>query len=445
MNSSFSPPMKIMYTIFPVLVFFIIFSLMLAGCGPKLSVPEMITDPVGSNCKRDPSVVFVTDQTFELSINVIKEIAEGVKLNYSTKTQTIKILSDFGKNLAITNWAICAQTFNGIIATTEQQLYLRDLLYFYASDPSPDQVIKYIEATSYPARSLVPNSVSVKSESPSLVEISNTFDEVIWTHVYEGEVANSEAFLEDFDGDGLMEVVVGIGNGGADQGYIINHEQQPNGEWVEVWRFNMYEESPYGCSQCATKHTVTGIQVSSSLKRSPEKWIIAVSRDANGWLPSRLVVINGAGDLEGELWHGGVLSREMLIEDFDGDGLNELAVFGSNNDARQLWFADGSNTNFHGVFMLDIENVGGTAPPGPLSSGLGTHKWYKLVFPQEGRISRLTSADFDNDGILDLGVWLTCGFEIFVNHLGNVIGGASADNAACGPSDTFLSPLGYHF
>ncbi|MBW2624023.1 MAG: hypothetical protein JRD68_14035 [Deltaproteobacteria bacterium] len=273
----------------------------------------------------------------------------------------------------------------------------------------------------------------------------NQFDEVIWTHVYGGRIVNSEVFLDDFDGDGRMEIIAGIDNTGADQGYVIDYEQQSDGDWIEAWRFNTYEQSPFGCSQCANRHNITGILLSSSSKRSMNKKIIAVSRDANGWFPSRLSVLNSDGSLQGDFWHGGQLSWEMLIEDFDGDGLNELAIYGSNNDARQLWFADGSDTNFHGVFMLDMENVAGVAPPGPLSEGQGTHKWYRLVFPQDGRISRLNIADFDHDGLPDLGVWFTCGYEIFINHLGTIIGGARADNAPCGPGDIMLSPLGYWF
>jgi hypothetical protein len=263
-----------------------------------------------------------------------------------------------------------------------------------------------------------------KSALPADVRTSghifNVFDDAgvrLWGREVKGAIAQAE--VSDLDGDGVREVIVGVGGAGADTGKILVFD----GSGAPLWSNDTMAPYPYGTAfsgRMAVRAFTTG-----DLYNDGKREVASVSIDAQGWYPSRLCIFDSAGNLRASYWHPGHL-QHVIIGAATAHGTPRIVVAGVNNDLRQVLDTDGYVPS---VFVLDPRKVAGEAPPYFGRSTEGTQLWYGVILPTHQTIERLELVDRAQNGTKQISVWMSSRNVLYLDFDGNLTGTGRGDGS----------------
>lgn len=247
---------------------------------------------------------------------------------------------------------------------------------------------------------------------------------LLWTHAASGRIAQAE--IADLDGDGSREVVIGVSVDGQDSGWVESF----NCRGKEIWKFNTWAISPYG--PYSGRMDVRKI-VTADLFRNHSSQVIALSTDAQGWLPSRLTVLDAEGKLLGSYWHPGHLAH-VEVGSASAASPMRIVAAGINNNLRSFF----ERNDFpDAVFLLDPLNVRGQAPPYLAGGEAGSQLWYRAIVPKDPKIlspkllrfDGIQILDADHDGIQEIHVRMTEGHSLRFDFRGCPIWTGRGDGA----------------
>jgi len=291
---------------------------------------------------------------------------------------------------------------------------------------------------------LVPCHECPRAEQPDHLAIKGGRLEVfaadgrlLWTHTAAGTIAQAE--IADLDGDGSRDVVLGVSVDGPETGWIKYLNCRGN----EVWRFNTWEPSPYGAY--SGRMDVRKLVV-ADLFGDKSRQVIAISTDAQAWLPSRLTLLDAEGHLRGSYWHPGHLAH-LDAGSASATSPARIVAAGVNNNLRAFF---PGNDFVVSVFLLDPRNVRGQAPPYLPGGEPGSQLWYRAIVPQDPkilspgllRLDDIQILDADHDGKREIHVRMTEGHSMLFDFRGCPIqtrrgDGARGDVAAAAIGDDF--------
>jgi hypothetical protein len=260
------------------------------------------------------------------------------------------------------------------------------------------------------------------------LETFNKSGQPLWRRVVAGQI--QKVLLNDIDGDGQLDVIVGVGGDDKDSGRILAYRQ----DGTALWSFDVNATYPYRGGS-SNRLTISDLLVDEP-PGSRVKRLVGLSRDVH-WYPSRLVVLDAAGHLRSEFWHPGQLHHLRVATTRSGD--RRLIVAGINNDLRQTALGNGSDKNFYVIFAFDPRTIAGEGPPFLGRIGQGTYVWYLVLLPQGDGVSDIEVLDRNRDGQPEIGVWLDCGYVFYFNLDAASTGVGRGDNARCDERVRFLN------
>lgn len=231
----------------------------------------------------------------------------------------------------------------------------------------------------------------------------------LWGAAVRGEIAQAE--VQDLDGDGTNEVIVGVTGNGEDVGKILVYDSSGKMRWSAdmTTTFN-YASGRSG--RMAVRAFASG-----DLFRKGRRQIVVLALDAQGWFSSRLCIFDFDGKLLASYWHPGHMHRVLIAQPSEHEA-PRIIVSGVNND---LAAALGLKGYVSTVFAFDPENVAGEAPPYIGNSTKGTQLWYGVIVPSSQYVvERLEVVDFDQDGRNEISVWTSSGEVFYLTFDGEV-------------------------
>ncbi|HEX7807750.1 MAG TPA: caspase family protein [Thermoanaerobaculia bacterium] len=279
---------------------------------------------------------------------------------------------------------------------------------------------------------LLDRAQALADQSPvSVRAVENSFHVLngggvrLWGGSVDGVIARAE--LVDLDGDARKEVVIGVTGTGADVGKIIVFE--PGGKV----RWSRDTNAPVNYNSPRSGRMTIMTFACGDLFRTGTREIVALTLDAQGWFPSRLVVFDRHGEMLSSYWHPGHL-HFVLIAAPSSSAAPRIIVGGVNNSLRS-YLNESSYVNV--LFVLDPKNIAGEAPPFGGQAGIGTHLWYAAIVPSENQLTRLEVVDRDQDGVNEISIWCSTANVFYVTFEGELVSAARGDGATQ-PADFLL-------
>jgi len=198
----------------------------------------------------------------------------------------------------------------------------------------------------------------------------------IWKHQLKNSVEPGSLTQElvDLDGDQKKEILVSVNYKGAGKQNSEVFLFEQNGRLR--WSYQPGKRIKTLADEF-TNNFITRILGAWNFRQdSPEKFILVVANHVT-WYPTQITLLNPSGQVIGEYWQAGHLSKDSLVvEDVDEDGWNEIILGGTNNDFQCAC-----------LFIIDPRKVEGCSP----SSGNpefqlqdltpGTQEYY-ILFPR---------------------------------------------------------------
>lgn len=244
--------------------------------------------------------------------------------------------------------------------------------------------------------------------SDHVVEVFNAAGTHLWGRRVRGTIVQAEAV--DLDGDGMNEVIVGVGGPGEDAGKIVVCNGNGTLLWTGDTNAPANDDLPSG-SRLTVRAFTTG-----DLFRSCRRQVVALAVDVQAGHPSRLCIFENDGKLSASYWHPGEL-RTAVVGSATAHDEPRIIVGGVNNDLRPIVSIEG---NVPIVFMLDPAKVAGEAPPYLGRSGRGTQLWYGLVLPAKQTIDRVEVVDRQN-GANDIAVSMSSRIVLHLDFGGQLV------------------------
>jgi|GEM_PF-2440703 len=250
------------------------------------------------------------------------------------------------------------------------------------------------------------------------IQIFDAANRPMWTRQVRGSVR--KGLLEDLDGDGESEVVIGVAGKEEDSGKIFVFDR--GGE--VRWSVDTHAKVPFPGGGRSGSMSVRELAV-GDLFDSGRRQVVSISLDAEGWYPSRLAVWSSDGKLLGDYWHAGHLQFIRLGRRREGAPLR-IVTAGVANDLTH--FFEGSGYP-RAVLLLDPRRVEGQGPPYLGTVGKGSHLWYKAILPKEEEILRLEITDRDRDGEREIMTWVENGNVLYFDFEGRLVSRGRSDGA----------------
>lgn len=202
----------------------------------------------------------------------------------------------------------------------------------------------------------------------NMLIVKNKSNRVLWDTLLPGIVLDtSHVNLSDLDGDGKMEILVGITYTEKNTGEIICFDYKKE----KLWEFPLGDSGVYEIDEKTNTSYFTPMGMKFEDLYDDSKKEIIVSSSHSQWFPSQLAVLDHKGNKISEYWHPGRINCLYCL-DFDGDGKKEIILGGTNN--RMGW------RGF--ISVLDPEKVSGQAMPYIARKQIerAKEKWY-VIFP----------------------------------------------------------------
>lgn len=210
------------------------------------------------------------------------------------------------------------------------------------------------------------------------------FDEdgnLLWSQVFPYAVVPlpaSDAVLakvEDIDGDGIAEVLMAINKRGALPGardgfYCFG----ATGELL--WRFQPDRSIAIDHKEYENTFAIRDFDTGRDGSGHSFVVIAAVHRP---FAPAQVAVVDERGDVVGEYWHYGYVT-DLLIDDFDGDGVDEILLAGTNNMIADPVAARYDLARQQAVIALIEHDINGAIGPGPVRVPMGLRRGQELAY-----------------------------------------------------------------
>jgi len=264
-----------------------------------------------------------------------------------------------------------------------------------------------------------PEPAAIRSDD-NLFTVVDAAGAAIWSGVVKGKIEHAE--LSDLDGDGHIEVILGVGGAGDDAGKILVFEGCGEPRWsADTTAAFIYDSGRSG--KLVVRTFTTG-----DLFRNGQREIVAVSNDSQNWYPSRLCIFDSSGALVASYWHPGHLHHVAIGAETAHDA-PRIIVSGINNDLRAPLHLNGYiNT----VFMLDPCDVAGEAPPYLGKLRRGSELWYGVILPANDIVQGIEVVDRNHDGKNQISVWMSSRNVFYLAFSGETCAVARADGATVG-------------
>jgi hypothetical protein len=265
---------------------------------------------------------------------------------------------------------------------------------------------------------------SVRSAG-TMFSVLNAAGLPLWGAAVRGEIAQAE--VQDLDGDGTNEVIVGVTGTGDDVGKVLVYDSSGKVRWSAdtTTTFN-YDSARSG--RLAVRAFTSG-----DLYRTGRRQIVVLTLDSQGWYPSRLCIFDFDGKLLASYWHPGHLHRVLIAQPSEHEA-PRIIVSGVNNDLAAPLGLEGYVST---VFVLDPAAVTGEAPPYFGQSTKGSQLWYGIFVPTRNVVERMEVVDFDQDGRNEISVWTSSRSVFYLSFDGMVQRVARSDGASAGESARF--------
>lgn len=276
------------------------------------------------------------------------------------------------------------------------------------------------------------HSVGIEGNDENFVVTYDSNGHPLWRREIQGRI--SEAMLEDLDGNGNWEVLVGVDNSMNDDepdehtGWLIVYNS--SGDIVDM--FNTWEPSIYNAGDSENMR-VSALEI-ADLDGDDQLDIVVIS-NATYWFASKISILhfsNGNLNIQSRYWNPGLLDA-LYVGDNDRNGILETVVTGRNNNAQGLF--DQITSNVYVVFAFEGTNISGQAPPpgftDPEITPPGSEIWYRYL-PSEA--VRVTTVRFEHNQI-QIGLSDACSY--YLDSDGNVL--SLGTGTACRWENTLYS------
>ena len=141
----------------------------------------------------------------------------------------------------------------------------------------------------------------------------------VWPHI----------LIRDINGDRQPEVLFSTQTASEDlEGTLFCFDAQG----TELWRFEAGRALDFGGRPFRREYRIFGFNP-DDYDRDGKLEILVLAHHKPHW-PCQAVLLDAAGQLEGEYWNAGYL-MDASVGDIDGDGLKELVLSGVNNEYRR--------------------------------------------------------------------------------------------------------------
>lgn len=158
-----------------------------------------------------------------------------------------------------------------------------------------------------------------------------------------GAVLLPRLIIQDINADGANEVLFSTRTL-SEYGAGTFHFFSSKGE--EKWSFSGARELKFGKTTYSNDTRIFGIEVCNlDDQGTPE---IVVIGGHIPYFPSYLVVLDINGNIQGEFWNSGYMI-DIVFNDFNGDGRNEIVVSGVNNEYKQGFLAVFDSNDIRGA------------------------------------------------------------------------------------------------
>ena len=130
---------------------------------------------------------------------------------------------------------------------------------------------------------------------------------------------------------GAYTLIVGTGMDGKRPGTVLAYDMKGNIQWEYTVRDDPYHGPP------------GNFQIQNILKIDQalgnERSQIIFTAQKSDWFPTELIMLDAEGRLLSSYWNSGFI-YDLLLQDFDGDGIKELVVSAVNNNLGYLLVKD---------------------------------------------------------------------------------------------------------
>jgi len=226
------------------------------------------------------------------------------------------------------------------------------------------------------------------------VEVRGNRGRLLWTKPFDALVSRAELIQLPGGAGRRILVVARVSSremAGADAGILFAYD----GAGQLQWRYGGPKTSYY----------LEGDMVVNGFTAVPGTDKLVVDcRNRETFFPSCLVVLDGQGKELGRYWHPGHIDHVLVAPETPQARLKIIAT-AVNNRERET-FGGSNEKPIFALFLLDLEQVNGEAPPYTRGGPRGTHEWYGVFLPAGSGFTNFNLTAVNSEGQKQLLVWV---------------------------------------